>query len=238
MLTIADLQAFKPAYQTDAKTLQKIEAVIAAMTALDKHQLPDQSLPQLLESVTNLYRHPARLPIDDAFTDLRATIIASYGLWFLPNQAWVADLAAWLAGRPVVELMAGNAAITAGLQHLGHPAQASDTFDWTGQDNDRPQPWTEVQNQTALATVQAGLNQDPTPVFLLSWAPDTSEDDWQVLQALRVSHQPFDLLVIGEINGATNSKKFWENAKLNKVPALNQNYQSFDNIDDAIYLVH
>ncbi|USS92359.1 SAM-dependent methyltransferase [Fructobacillus americanaquae] len=226
----------------DPQSLAKIDAVIQTLTALDYQQLPPHQLPNLLEDVKSLSRHPERLLLDDALAQLRETLIVNYGLWFLPNTDWVQDLVRFADSRPIVELMAGNAALSAALKAQGHVVTAVDNLDWSGQDNQRPVPWTAVSKQAALTAVKESLHKadDPNsqPIFVMAWAPDTSDDDWKILQYLRSQSQPFHLIVIGEKNGATNSKKFWQEADLELNAVLNQHYQAFDMIQDVVYLVH
>ena len=74
----------------------------------------------------------------------------------------------------------------------------------------------------------------------MSWAPDKGETDWDVLQLLRQNYPDVKFLVIGEKNGATNSKKFWQEAQLSQdeeLQKVNQQLHSFDLIDEQIYLV-
>ena len=74
---------------------------------------------------------------------------------------------------------------------------------------------------------------------IMSWAPDTTDADWQVLQYIRDNQYrfDFDFIVIGEKDGATDSDVFWHEAELEEVPALNAHHQSFDLIDERVYLV-
>ncbi|CAK1229502.1 hypothetical protein R82265_HNDDMDAM_00542 [Fructobacillus cardui] len=242
MLSREKLLNLKKQYMTDSQSLAKIDVVIQTLAALDHQQLPLHRLPNLLEDVKSLSRHPERLLLDDALAELRETLIVNYGLWFLPNTDWVKDLARFAGPRPIVELMAGNAALSAALEAQGHVVKAVDNLDWSGQDNERPVPWTTVSKQAALTAVKESLRKadDPNsqPIFVMAWAPDTNDDDWQILQYLRSQSQPFHLIVIGEKNGATNSKQFWQEADLELNDVLNQHYQAFDMIQDAVYLVH
>ncbi|MGN1279567.1 MAG: SAM-dependent methyltransferase, partial [Limosilactobacillus sp.] len=75
---------------------------------------------------------------------------------------------------------------------------------------------------------------------IMSWAPDKGESDWEVLQLLRRDYPDVKFLVIGEKDGATNSKKFWQAAQLSQdtdLQKVNQQLHSFDLIDEQIYLV-
>ncbi|CAK1221792.1 SAM-dependent methyltransferase [Fructobacillus evanidus] len=242
MLNREKLLTLKEQYINDSQSLIKIDTVIEILAALDQQQLPDHRFSNLLEDVTTLSRHPERLLLDDALAELRETLIVNYGLWFLPNADWVKDLARFAGPRPIIELMAGNAALSAALKAQGHAVKAIDSLDWSGQDNERPEPWTTVIKQDALTAVKESLQEakDPNsqPIFVMAWAPDTSDDDWHILQYLRSQPQPFHLIVIGEKNGATNSKHFWQEADLELNDMLNQHYRAFDMIQDAVYLVH
>ena len=68
----------------------------------------------------------------------------------------------------------------------------------------------------------------------------SGETDWEVLQLLRQDYPDIKFLVIGEKDGATNSKKFWQEAQLSQdedLQKVNQQLHSFDLIDEQIYLV-
>ena len=74
----------------------------------------------------------------------------------------------------------------------------------------------------------------------MSWAPDKGDQDWQVLQYLRKNYPDIKFLVVGEQNGATDSKDFWNNAQLSQpedLQKVNQYLKTFDLIDEQIYLV-
>ena len=112
---------------------------------------------------------------------------------------------------------------------------ATDSFDWSKQDVTRPDPWTKVENLDATSAVEKYA--DVMDVIIMEWAPDTSEDDWEVLQKLRTMCWPGEFIVIGERNGATNSEKFWDECRLEEPEDLNQRHERFDFIDDRVYLV-
>ena len=80
---------------------------------------------------------------------------------------------------------------------------------------------------------------DEVEYVIMSWAPDKGEIDWNVLELLRSTYPEVKLLVIGEKDGATNSKKFWHEAQLSQddeLQKVNANLHSFDLIDEQIYL--
>lgn len=243
MLDKKTLEDLSNRYQGRSKPIAQIKAVQELLSSLQKRQLPKKPLPRLLYSEKELMKDPSLLPLDSALGELRETIIKNYGLWFLPNQAFVRDLFEWLDGRPLVELAAGNAAITAGLQALGLQATAVDTLDWAGQDIEHATPWTEVQQSSAIQWVQNAIQsvkdgrENALPVFLVAWWPNGNPEDWFILKALRQSSLPFSLIVIGEKGPYTNSQRFWQQAILSQPEQLNRHYQPFDDFQDAIYLV-
>ncbi|MCO0832196.1 SAM-dependent methyltransferase [Fructobacillus sp. W13] len=221
--------------------MAKTTTIEGVLAGLANRQLPSHDLPRVDYSADELMRHPEWLPFDEVMSDLRETMVNEHGIWFLPNQDFLADLKTHLKGRELVELCAGNAALSAGLQVIGVDAKPVDTLDWVGQDIEVPSPWTTVEKASAdeavreeIQLVQNG-DKDALPVFLMAWVPNGNEVDWQILQDLRESGLPFELIVIGEENGATNSKKFWQNAEYSLPDGLNQNYHSFDSFKDAVY---
>jgi len=59
-----------------------------------------------------------------------------------------------------------------------------------------------------------------------------------ILQKIRQMNVNF--LVVGEKNGATNSKEFWNNAKLiddSRAKQINRVYSRYDIVHDQLYLV-
>lgn len=227
------LQQFQQQFMDHPVAKRKIDAALTTYRGLAQHQLPDQPLPNLSFSVHQLMNQPALIPVDTLLADFRQALITTYGIWHLPNNRWLDDLHTFIAGRPVLEIMAGNGVIAHGLRARGNDVLATDNFVWSGQDNQRPMPWTPV---ITCSAAQA-LRLYPHPVVIMSWAPDTDDSDWQVLQTLRQTHFPGDFIVIGEKMQATNSPKFWADAQLTQLPLLNQHHNHFDTIHDQVYLV-
>ncbi|MDF7626941.1 SAM-dependent methyltransferase [Lactobacillaceae bacterium L1_55_11] len=229
----AQLTQFAQQFKNYPKAQQQIQAVQATWSALAAGQLPAKSLPVLGFSVDEILTHPELMPLDDYLNDFRSQLIERYGIWHLPNQAWIQDLAGWINQRPTLEIMAGNGIITAALSKRGIPVQATDNFDWAGQDITVPHPWTQVRQLDARQAIKT-LNFE---VLILSWAPDTSDVDWQILQDLRQAHYQGDFIVVGEYQGATNSAAFWQQGLFEKPAALNRHHQPFDDFKDQVYLV-
>lgn len=177
-----------------------------------------------LEAVDFLVRH------------LRDALIEYFSMYGYVSTPFIQDLSTYLAGEPVLELMAGHGYLSAGLRAC-NPTQtiiATDNQLWRDQpDITLYQPVTTVENMTGLAALEKYGEQ--VGVIIMSWAPDTSTDDWKILQVIRDQYPNKKMLVIGEYLGATNSKVFWQQAKLN--PVLATHHHTFDLIDEQVYKV-
>ncbi|CAK8054187.1 SAM-dependent methyltransferase [Eupransor demetentiae] len=230
---IDQLKEYQVIFSDRPAVQKRIQAVLDCLEALQEQRLPVEPLPALAYSTRQILADPRLMGLDDLLSNLRQYLIEEFGIWFLPNEAWLNDLSAWIAKRPVLEIMAGNALLSAGLRKGGLAVSAVDNFDWAGQDILRPAPCTKVQQADALSAVQ---NFDKG-VVLLAWAPDTTETDAKILDYLRKSQRKIDFIVIGQENGHTNSKLFWQKAQLETIEKLNQHYHSFDGIDDHVFLV-
>ncbi|ORI96547.1 SAM-dependent methyltransferase [Leuconostoc mesenteroides subsp. mesenteroides] len=227
------LAQYAQQFSDSPDTLVKINAARKALQSLAQHTLPENPLPQLSFSSQDILSDLRLMPLDDLLSEFRQTIIKSFGVWHLPNKLWLSDLNQFIDGRRVLEIMSGNGVISSQLRLFGNNVIATDNFDWHGQDIQHPDLWTEVICLDALEAIKA-MSYD---VVILSWAPDTDETDWQVLQGLRAQHFNGDFIVIGEKNGVTNSQLFWQNAKLARPKKLNQHHQPFDFISDQVWLV-
>ncbi|MFL4499111.1 MULTISPECIES: SAM-dependent methyltransferase [Weissella] len=178
--------------------------------------------------------------VDFMLRHLRDALIEYFSMYAYVSNAFIQDLSAYTNGLPVLEIMAGHGYISAGLRAVA-PAQtiiATDNEDWRTQpDPTTAKPVTDVENLDAIAALDSyGEN---VATVIMSWAPDTTDADWQVLQYIRDNRYrfDFDLLVIGEKDGATDSDVFWQEATLHEVSELNAHHTSFDLIDERVYVV-
>ncbi|AZZ60463.1 SAM-dependent methyltransferase [Oenococcus sp. UCMA 16435] len=177
--------------------------------------------------------------LDGLLNDYRDYLIEKYGMFAYISKPWIRDLLKFLNDRPTVEIMAGNGFLTAGIRELkkDYPIKATDNFDWQVMSHPL-QPVTNVIKMEATAAIEYYLKD--TDVVLLAWSPQHSNCDWLILNYLRVN-KFFDrggqLIVIGEKNGATNSKKFWKQAELSLPENLNKNWSRFDLINDQVFIV-
>ena len=218
-------------------TMEVPESVIPELQNYVLAQYPDNAdagnalwleLTEPLEEIDFLLRH------------LRDALIEYFSMYGFVSSDFVRDLSAYTDGQPVLELMAGHGYISVGLKAIA-PEQkiiATDNEDWRTQpDPTSAKPVTDVENMDAIAALD--MYGENVSTVIMSWAPDTTDEDWQVLQYIRDNQYrfDFDFIVIGEKDGATDSDVFWHEAELEEVPALNAHHQSFDLIDERVYLV-
>jgi hypothetical protein len=178
--------------------------------------------------------------IDYLLRHLRDELIGSFSMYGYVSSPFVRDLATYTAGQPVLELMAGHGYLSAGLRAIdsAQTVWATDNEDWRDQpDLAAAEPVTAITVMDAISALDKYGEQVST--VLMSWAPDTTEADVQVLDYIRnnADRFDFDFIVIGEKFGATNSEKFWRMAHLTEIAALNAHHRSFDLIDERVYLV-
>ena len=94
------------------------------------------------------------------------------GMWPVVAMPWVRELAGWLEGRSVLEVMAGGGWIAAGLARCGVDVLATDDCSW-----DKRHALMVRMHPTAKATALAAVRQhrDDREVLLVSW-PYMNED--------------------------------------------------------------
>lgn len=186
-------------------------------------------------------KYSAALPkLDRALRNFRDYLEDTYGMWSYVNAPFAKALADYLNGSPVLEIMAGNGYISKGLRNNNANQQiyTTDSQAWTKENETGKHPVTKIEKLDAISAIKK--YGDQVEYVIMSWAPDKGETDWDVLQLLRQNYPDVKFLVIGEKNGATNSKKFWQEAQLSQdeeLQKVNQQLHSFDLIDEQIYLV-
>lgn len=174
--------------------------------------------------------------LDEMLASLRDVLMSDYDMYNYANNEFVSKLSEYIGDRPVLEIMAGQGYITAGLRALNtrRTMIATDNQSWISQPGEHIEPVTEVINMDALKALQRyAMDVD---LIVMSWAPDTDDIDWQVLSWLRNNALEVQLIVIGELNGATNSERFWREATLIELEDLNESLKSFDLIDEKVYI--
>lgn len=186
-------------------------------------------------------KYSAALPkLDRALRNFRDYLEDTYGMWSYVNAPFAKALADYLNGAPVLEIMAGNGYISKGLRNNNANQQiyTTDSQAWVKENETGKHPVTKIEKLDAVSAIKK--YGDQVDYVIMSWAPDKGETDWKVLQLLRQDYPDIKFLVIGEKDGATNSKKFWQEAQLSQdedLQKVNQQLHSFDLIDEQIYLV-
>ncbi|MBB1063496.1 SAM-dependent methyltransferase [Limosilactobacillus fastidiosus] len=178
--------------------------------------------------------------LDKALRNFRDYLEDTYGMWSYINAPFAKALSDYLNGEPVLEIMAGNGYISKGLRNNNSTQKiyTTDSQAWIKENETGKHPVTKIERLDAIEAIKK--YGDHVKYVIMSWAPDKQETDWEVLQLLRKNYPEINLLVIGEKDGATNSKVFWTHAKLNqdeKLQQVNRYLHSFDLIDEQVYLV-
>jgi hypothetical protein len=177
--------------------------------------------------------------LDKALRNFRDYLEDTYGMWSYVNAPFAKALSDYLAGAPTLEIMAGNGYISKGLRNNNAHQEiyTTDSQAWVTENETGKHPVTQIEKLDAIAAIKKYGHQ--VKYVIMSWAPDKQETDWEVLQLLRRDYPDVHLLVIGEKDGATDSKRFWQEAHLrqdDRLKQVNANLHSFDLIDEQIYL--
>ncbi|MCM0582565.1 SAM-dependent methyltransferase [Weissella diestrammenae] len=254
-----ELLHYQAQFKMVPKISQLIEMVIDAISALKMGNLPprlpvleidEAMIADLQQSVLARYPNQPELgnafwqtqinalsELDFLFRHFRDFIIEQFSMYGYISAPWIQALSKYLNGRTTLELMAGRGYLTAGLRACNQDQLivAIDNATWINQPDVRHQSEiTAVEHlDVQLALEKYGAQSE---VIIMSWAPDTSEIDVAVLEWIRM-HFKGELIVIGELEGATNSKKFWQTAQITPIKSLNDRYPSFDLIDEKTYHV-
>lgn len=161
-----------------------------------------------------------------------------YGMWAYISAPFIKSLADYIGSNSVLEVMAGNGYISKGLQDAGVTVYPTDSLEWVTENQTGKHQVTKVEKLDAVSAIKKYQNQ--VRYVIMSWSPDKSTIDSDVLEAVRASDQKIELIVIGEKNGATDSMKFWDQAhfiKPENAKKLNEHHQPFDLIKDQVYLI-
>ncbi|GLB47358.1 hypothetical protein WR164_13370 [Philodulcilactobacillus myokoensis] len=176
--------------------------------------------------------------LDKLVRNFRDYLEQEYGMWAYISAPFAKDLAEYCGRGPVLEVMAGNGYISKGLRDNGTKVFSTDSLAWTKENETGKHLVTKVEKLSAIDAFNK--YKDQIKDVIMCWSPDGVEDDWQLLQAIRKSKLNLPLITIGEKNGATDSKVFWQNAKFIKqedAKHLNRHHQPFDLIHDQVYII-
>ena len=176
--------------------------------------------------------------LDKQLRSFRDYLESQYGMLAYISAPFIKDLADSIGDSPVLEVMAGNGYISKGLNDLGVKVFPTDSLEWVDENQTGKHQLIPVEKLDALAAI--AKYQSQVKYVIMSWSPDKQTIDVDVLNAIRKADNDLELIVIGEKNGATDSKAFWQQAHFIKpetAKQLNRHHQPFDLIKDQIYLV-
>ncbi|MEN3249905.1 SAM-dependent methyltransferase [Fructilactobacillus sanfranciscensis] len=214
-------------------------------------QLPDDIQDQIYQKINQKYdfgnpegdaewdKLSNDLPkLDQQLRGFRDYLEEQYGMWAYISSSFTNQLAKFLDGKPTLEIMAGNGYISKGLKDHRANIITTDSLEWQKENETGKHQLVPIEKLSALDAYHK--YKDQVDYIIMCWSPDGVPIDNELLEAIRKDGNPVQLIVIGEKNGATNSKTFWQNAEFVKntgIDTLNQYYPHFDLIHDQVYLV-
>lgn len=214
-------------------------------------ELPENIQDTIFESITQQYpigdprgdqlwdKYSQELPkLDQLLRSYRDYLEEHYGMWCYISAPFIDKLANYINGKSVLEVMAGNGYISKGLRDKGQTAIATDSLDWTKENETGRNLVTDVEKLDAINAIQKYGKQ--VKFVIMSWSPDGLSIDQDILNAMRTTNPDSKLICIGERNGATNSAEFWQMAQYvdeNTAETLNKYHQPFDLIQDQVYII-
>lgn len=173
---------------------------------------------------------------DTKLGDFRSYLQNSYGYWATVTQPLMSTWSKLFPNEKYLELMAGNGYISKGFRDNGIKSICTDNLSWSKQSPTGNKKITDVEQIDALDAIDKYQTQ--VDAIVLAWSPDREEIDFEILEKIRKTELKFFL--IGEKYGATNSKKFWDHAKIisdQRIDELNQVYPQYDLVHDKIFLI-
>lgn len=205
-------------------------------------QLTEQQITDYLESNINVdeiefQTISAHLEkFDHDLREFRSYLQTRFGYWATITQDFVKALTDEFPEQSFLELMAGNGYISKGLRDLNVETYCTDNLSWSKYNQTGNQRITEVESLDAISALEKyGPQVDNV---ILAWSPDREDIDFQILEKIR--EMDVNFLVIGERYGATDSKEFWDAAKLvddERINVVNKSYSRYDLVHDQLYLV-
>ncbi|MDR0899575.1 MAG: hypothetical protein LBM27_04395 [Lactobacillaceae bacterium] len=251
---IEKLKVYRDIFKEFSEIKTRINSAIAADTQISQRQIPGELSTPLSIDEKNLLKiangfaddEPEKLgylfELDTMLSSFRDYLISQYGMFGYVSQSYAKNLADYIQTQNVIEIMAGNGYLSAGIYAYAKDINilATDNFNWENQ-GVNPNPVFPVENKEAIRTLEQNLKIEIPATVIMSWAPDTTTADLLVLEYLRhsgfFSTQGNQFIVIGEKNGATNSRQFWKKANLSEIREVSNHIQHFDLIDDRAYSV-
>ncbi|WP_390409658.1 SAM-dependent methyltransferase [Lacticaseibacillus jixiensis] len=224
---------------------QQVTAMAAWRQALGESLVPKQPLMRLgvdeslyleglLQGITPKDLHT----VDALLRNFRQYCAYHFGMWAAVNQQLFATWTRLFGPLRYLEVAAGNGYVSAGLQAAGNAVITTDPLSWTKENATGRKPLVPVLPYTATTALWRYGSQ--VDAVVMAWSPDRDPNDAHFLQVLRQHYPNLLFFVIGERNGATNSRLFWSQAQFvpeRRLLALNRAFPQYDAINERIYLM-
>ncbi len=152
--------------------------------------------------------------LDKDLRSFRDYLETEYGMWAYISAPFIHDISKYVNNKKGLEIMAGNGYISKGLRNLNQDIIATDSMEWVNENETGKHLLTNVEKIDALSAIEKYKND--IDYIIMCWSPDGIEIDVDILNKIRSIDRDIDFIVIGEKNGATNSKKVLENGRFNR----------------------
>jgi len=117
----------------------------------------------------------------------------TWGMWAIVDLVWTKQLADWIAGRKVLEVMAGRGWLAKALKHYNVNIVATDNKPW------ETSPIFEVEKLDAVAAAKHAADFE---IMIMSWPP---YDDAIAIETCRAWGSSRPIVYIGEGPGGCNA---------------------------------
>ena len=208
-------------------------------------ELTDDEIVEILSTITDKdYNHFQKSAeklqeFDDSLRDYRTYLQNAYGYWAAVTNEFLNKFIETYKHDSYLELMSGIGYISSYLAESNKKVVAVDNQSWKEIDTleTREELFPSLNINVVDAIKKYG---NDVSAIILSWAPQDSEIDFEILKAYRNLYHKPKFYLIGEYQGVTYSKKFRNNAKLieyNAIDKLKNYYNKFDMIDEKIFII-
>lgn len=122
-------------------------------------------------------------------------ICTGLGMWAIVDMVWTKQLADWINGRKVLEIMAGCGWLAKALTLHGMDIIATDNLSWTERHCEPPKLSKPVYPAMIQAEAREAIAQYPADVLICSWPP---YKDRAIVRAMRAWGSERPVVYIGE----------------------------------------
>lgn len=231
---------------------KQVEQIFEIIKNLENHELPNVNPLRYgidLDLFLELSQHLENWQDEQSFekhitkmnhllSNFRQYLEIHFGMWAYISNEFMDAFTNFLPANSYLELMAGNGFISYGLKKRGKSVVTTDNLAWSKESQTGKRWFTKIKSLDAMSAIKKYASL--VDAVVLAWSPDGDEIDWQILQFLRNMKQPPTFYVIGEYLGATNSEKFWHEARFintDQLTEVNRHFSSFDLMNDQVFQV-